>query len=90
MKRSSKKKHQDFIAMPRTRAMLSEIWEHWRTTLGQTPDAAKKLMTAAIKEMHKAEIATLKKAMPKKRAIKKKVKALAKKAKSTKKKAIKS
>jgi len=68
------KKTKDFIPMERTRAMLSEAWDHWRNTLGHTPDMAKKMLTGAIKDLHKSEVASLKKLKTKKRAVKKAVK----------------
>ena len=80
MARSAKKKpksSKEFIPMERTRALLSEIWDHWRHTLGHTPDKAKETMTAVIKEMHKAEVAALKKTLPKKKAVKKSAKKMA-------------
>ena len=75
---------EDFVVMGRTRALLGEVWDLWRKDLRHTPDAAKAMITAGVKEFHKAEAGVKKTAKKKtaqaKRAVKKAVKKTARKA----------
>lgn len=89
IKKNTNEDTEDFVLMGRTRALLSEIWDHWQKNLGHTPEVAKKMMDAAIEELHAAEISGTKKAKAKKTAVKKKVQKAVKSLKSKAKKAVK-
>jgi hypothetical protein len=85
MTKASKKSNigtDDFIPMERTRALISEIWDHWRNSLEHSPDTAKRMINAAIDEMYEADAELSDKVV----SIKKHV---VKKAKATKKSAVK-
>ena len=78
-KAKKKSKPEEFVLMGRTRALLGEVWDIWRDSLGHTPTVAKKMMTAAVKELHQADAKIAKKKPAAKKAIKKVVKKAVKK-----------
>ncbi len=83
MRSNAKKKtrpSEDFVLMGNTRELLADLWDQWKADLGQTPDVAKRMMTAAINEMHTAETKAAGKLRRGGKSLKKSVKSTARKA----------
>jgi len=77
----------DFIPMRRTRALMNELWADLRTNLDHSPDTAKRMLNAAVAEMHKTDKKRLKSVLKTTKTAARKVKAaIPKKAKTSKKK----
>ena len=53
---SNVENEEDFVFMGNTRAYLTEVWDHWQKNLGHTPEVARRMMDAAMKEFHQSEL----------------------------------
>lgn len=52
----------DFVFMPRTRALVDQVWGELRNEFNHSPEIAKRALDAAISEMYKADKELAKKA----------------------------